>query len=195
MVTNYRAISEPALIELLASPVRQELADTLAAMGGEATAAALAEQLGRHADGLYYHLKKLCAAGLLQVIGKEGEEQRYRLAGKGAAPLRLAYQLGFGGNAPAVRKFVHGLLQVAEQDVDQALELPSVTVSGPQRQLWAARNKSWLSSSDLVEVNILLERLCALTSQPRAPGRDQLMSCAFVLAPVLPRPKRRSQDE
>ena len=90
---------------------------------------------------------------------------------------------------------MHGLLQVAGQDFEHALDMPDVVVDGVQRQLWAARNKAWLSIEELEEVNGLLERLCDVMSRPRAPGRDLLMSCAFVLAPVTPRPKRRSQEE
>lgn len=193
---NYRAISDPARIRVLASPLRQELVDTLAAMGGVASAAELAAQLGRHADGLYYHLRILCEAKLVHEQKDEnGDERRYRLAGSGNAPLRLAYRSGCEDNTSALRKFMHGLLQVAGQDFEHALDMPDVVVDGVQRQLWAARNKAWLSIEELEEVNGLLERLCDVMSRPRAPGRDLLMSCAFVLAPVTPRPKRRSQEE
>ncbi|MES2259608.1 MAG: helix-turn-helix domain-containing protein [Pseudomonadota bacterium] len=193
---NYRAISDTSRIMVLASAVRQEIVDTLAAMGGEASAAGLAEQLGRHTDGLYYHLRILCKAKLvLEMEVQEGEERRYRLAGAGNMPLRLAYRTGQDGNAPALRKFVRGLLQVASQDFGQAFEKPDVIVEGQLRQLWAARNKAWLSEGELTEVNALLERLCDLMSRPREPGRDLLMSCAFVLAPVAPRPKRRGKEE
>ena len=193
---NFRAISDPERIKILASPARQELVDTLAAMGGQASAAALASQLGRHADGLYYHLRILCKAGLIQEFdGERGEERRYRLPGDHAAPLRLAYQTGPDGNTEALHKFARGLLQVACQDFEQALDMPDVVVDGAQRQLWAARNKAWLSAEELAEANVLLERLCELMSRPRAPGRDLLMSCAFVLAPVTPLPLRRKAEK
>src|SRR5687768_8664088 len=69
---NRRAISDPAQIRLLSSPVRQEIVDTLSAFGGEASVAALAEQLGRPADGLYYHLRALVRGALvLEVTGWE----------------------------------------------------------------------------------------------------------------------------
>ena len=63
-----RAISNPRHVRVLASPARHELVDTLSALGGTASVAALAEQLGLHADGLYYHLRVLCRAALVQEI-------------------------------------------------------------------------------------------------------------------------------
>jgi DNA-binding transcriptional ArsR family regulator len=189
-----RAVVAPAQIRLLSSAVRQEIVDTIAALGGEASIAALAEELGRPADGLYYHLRKLAAGGLVDEVA-DGDELRYRLAGAGSAPLRLAYDLGPGGNGAELAGFARSLLQIAERDFAQALARPGTVTEGPRRALWASRNKGWLSDRDLVEVNALLERLSELTSQPRAAGRDQLASCAFVLAPVSARPKRRGAAE
>lgn len=192
--TDYRAIDAPELITVLSSPVRQEIVDTLASLGGEAAAAELALQLGRHADGLYYHLKVLCKAGLVVEAGGKGEEERrYRLAGDASAPLRLAYRTGSEAHAAALRKFAHGLLQVAEKDFGDALEMPGVVTEGASRQLWAARNKAWLSTTELAELNSLLERLCELMSQARTPERDQLISCMFVLAPHAIQAKRRGE--
>jgi DNA-binding transcriptional ArsR family regulator len=193
---DYRAIDDPTLITLLASPVRQEIVDTLAALGHDASAADLALQLGRHADGLYYHLKVLCKAKLIiELDARSGEERRYRLASDASQPLRLAYRVTDDGQVAALRKFAHGLLQVTEKDFNEALEMPSVALDGPARQLWAARNKGWLSRSQLEEVNVLLERLCGLMSQTRTDERNQLLSCTFALTPHFVLPKRRGEQE
>jgi hypothetical protein len=193
---NYRAIDDPGLITVLASPIRQEIVDTLAALGGDASAAVLALQLGRHADGLYYHLKILCRAKLIVELGGHGDdERRYRLAGNPSQALRLAYRLDGEHHLAPLRKFAHGLLQVAQKDFVEALETTGIATEGPARQLWAARNKAWLSRSELQEVNLLLERLCELMSHPRTDERDQLLSCTFVLAPHVAMPKRRGETD
>ncbi|MFM2044669.1 MAG: hypothetical protein RLY86_3245 [Pseudomonadota bacterium] len=187
-----RAVSDPGQIRLLRSPVRQEVVDTLAALGGQASVGALAEQLGRPADGLYYHLRALTKGGLVtEVVGPDGGERLYRLAGEGDEPLRLAYASGPRGNLSELGPFARGLLKIAVQDFEDALGTEGVVVDGRRRELWASRNKGWLSPGDVEEVNALLERLTTLTSQPKARGRDRLMSLAFVLTPVNPRPKRR----
>lgn len=187
-----RSIASPAQIRLLSSPVRQELVDTLAALGGEADVAALAEQMGRPADGLYYHVRALVAGGLVEAIaGNDGAERRYRLAGLGDGPLRLAYDLGPDGNAAELGIFARALLQVAGHDFETGLTSGTAIVDGEHRDLWIARNKGWLSAADLAEVNALLERLSALSSQPKTSDRDKLVSLIFALAPIDPRPKRR----
>jgi DNA-binding transcriptional ArsR family regulator len=187
---DLRAVRDPAQIRLLSSPVRQEMVDTLAALGGEAGVADLADQLGRPADGLYYHLRALVSGGLVEELPGGGTERRYRLVGEGSAPLRLIYNLAKDGNAAELRAFAKSLLQIAERDFDNALEGDAV-VAGPSRELWASRNKGWLSSEDVAEVNGLLTRLSELTSQPKAVGRNRLASFAFVLAPIDAKPKRR----
>lgn len=188
-----RQIDDPKRIRVLASPVRHEIVDTLSALGGAATVAQLAEHLGRHADGLYYHLRLLKKAGLVEEpASEEGTERSFRLAGSGKAPLRLAYRVERGGNASALGNYARGLLKVAHRDFTQALTIPDVVASGPRRQLWAARNKGWVSDADLEEVNALLERLCTLTSQKRDEGRDALVSLAFSLTPLPLRAKRRT---
>lgn len=189
---DHRAIDDPALIAILAAPIRQEIVDTLASLGSAAGAADLALHLGRHADGLYYHLKILCKAGLIvECDGADAGERHYRLAGAPSTPLRLAYRTASAPQAAALRKFAHGLVQVAEKDFGEALDMPGVRTRGAGRQLWAARSKGWVSRAELAEVNALLERLCELTSGARTDERDQLVSCTFVLSPHVVQPKRR----
>ncbi|PPT75688.1 transcriptional regulator [Xanthomonas arboricola] len=188
-------VSRPEQVRLLSSPVRQEIVDTLASLGGAASTAELAEQLGRPADGLYYHLRELVAGDLLTEVMEAGGERVFRLAGEGAGPVRLVYDLAPRGNADELARFARSLLQVAQQDFEAALEVEGVITEGKKRELWVSRNKGWLSDRDLQEVNVLLERLSELTSQPRAEGRNRLTSLAFALAPTKAQPKRRGTRE
>jgi DNA-binding transcriptional ArsR family regulator len=179
-----RAVDDPASIRVLASPIRHELVDTLAALGGEATATQLAHEVERPADGLYYHLGLLVAAGLVIEVGDpERAERRFRLVGSGTKPLRLAYDLDARGSRPALAKYAGGLLQVALQDFSRALDQPGVATSGVRRELWTARNKGWVAPDELKEANALLERLCELLSQTRSRERNRCMTLSFVLAP------------
>lgn len=187
-----RVIRDPAQVRVLKSGVRQEMVDTLAALGGVAGVACLAEQLGRPADGLYYHLRALVTGGLVAELPSDGGERRFCLVGDGGGPLRLSYDLCPNGNAAELRAFAHGLLQIADRDFQAALERTDTVVAGPARTLWASRNKGWLAAADVAEVNALLARLGELTSQPKADGREQLVSLAFVLAPTEARSKRRT---
>ena len=177
-------------IALLASPVRQDLVDTLEALGGEADVAAVATQLGRPADGLYYHFDLLAKAGLLQRVDTDGA-RRYRIGQGRGAPLKLDY----GSDAEsreAVGRVVDKLLQAARRDFHAALDDPGTVKEGPERELWAGRNKGWVNRRDLAEANRLLSRLQQLLQGPRRPGRDRLLSLSFVIAPLPAASGRRA---
>ena len=191
-------IRRPEAIGALAAPARQEIVDTLEALGGEASVVELAQQLGRPADGLYYHLRLLCKAGLLDELTGRNQagrgERRYRIAGRSArakTPLRLVYEPADRKNRVAVRRVVDGMLRIAGRDFAAAIASPDVVVDGARRELWAARGKGWVSATDLEEVNRLLQRLTDMLRQPRRGAGDQLVSLCFVLAPVAARPQRR----
>lgn len=183
------AIAEPRRIATLASPIRQEIIDTLATLGGEASVAILAEQMGRTADGLYYHLRLLRRAGLIVERAGQAGEKRFGFADD-ARP-RLVYRPESRANTTAVTRVAHALLQIAGRDFTHALGEVDTVTEGPYRQLWAARNKGWVSQNDLLAINRLLRRLCDLLGQARSQRRETLVSLAFVLAPVRPKPKRR----
>lgn len=161
-------------------------------MGGEAAVAALAEQLGRPADGLYYHLQLLAEGGLVNEQAGASGERVFRLAGPGKGPLRLSYDLASDEARDALASYVSGLVQVAETDFQAGMAREGVETEGKRRQLWAARNKGWVSAGELEEANALLERLCELVSQPRDPSRDRSLSLSFVMAPSIVRTRRRS---
>lgn len=188
-------IIDPSAIAVLASPVRQELFDTLEALGGVATISELADQLGRPADGLYYHVDLLRRAGLLVAapLGRSRagrSERRYRLPGRAGRTIGLGYRPRDPRNVAAVRSVVAGMLRIARRDFDRALA-GDVVVDGPHRELWAARVTGWVSDAELAEVNRLVARLSELLRRPRGGARHRLISLCFVLAPMTARPKRR----
>ncbi|HEX3480325.1 MAG TPA: winged helix-turn-helix domain-containing protein [Kofleriaceae bacterium] len=188
-------IEHPAHIALLASPARQELIDTLDALGGEASVSELSAQLGRAGPGLYYHLRLLARAGLIEELAGEAGERRYRVP----SAMRLRYRPGKTANARAVSRFAHGMVRIATRDFDAALRDPGVISEGPKRTLWAARVKGWIGEADLVELNRLIGRLSVLISPQRMPRRDRLVALTWVLAPLGakrargPRRRRRAK--
>src|SRR5215470_12575557 len=143
MKRRERILSRPRQVGALASPVRQEIVDTLEALGGEAPVAALAAQLGRPSDGLYYHLRLLVRAGLLEEVADDGDGRRYRTGGGGRG-LRLQYQPGPTANARAVERVAAGMLRTARRDFAAAIRRAETVGDGPRRTLWASRMKGWL---------------------------------------------------
>jgi hypothetical protein len=188
-------IQSAAAIAVLASPVRQELIDTVEALGGSATVRELADQLGRPADGLYYHVEMLRKAGLLVASSGRSragrDERRYRIPVRRGDRLRLVYRPEEKANAAAVRGVARGMLRIARRDFEAALARPGVAVEGPARALWASRSTGWLSPAELRELNRLLRRVADMLDHPRDGKRRHLASLVFVLAPLQARPRRR----
>ena len=185
--TSTRSVVErPDHIALLASPTRQELVDTLDALGGEAAVAELASQLGRPVAGLYYHLQLMARAGLIEELAGAGSARRYRVP----PALRLRYRPGSTANARAVTQFAGGMLRIAQRDFAAAIRDPRVAVDGPHRMLWAARVKGWVGDAELTEINQLIARLAVLVSPERAAGRDRMIALTWLLAPVRTRKPR-----
>ena len=169
-------------IAALASPVRQEIIDTVELLGGSATIAELASQLGRPADGFYYHVRKLVAVGLLQVSG--GSPEVYH------TPSRKNLALDYEAEA-AVRRVIAGMLRIAKRDFDAGFAHPAVVVRGARRSLWAGRGKGWVGPAELAEINRLTTRIYDILRRPRRAGARQLVSFCHVVAPVADRPARR----
>lgn len=185
------AVESVKEIKVLASPARIELIDTLEALGGDASVAELAAQLGRPADGLYYHLRHLAAAGLIvETATAEGKRYRPRTRGEG---LRLRYRPGATANAKAVGRVAASVLRIARRDFTRALADPHANAEGPLRELWAARGKGWVGESELAEINRVLTRLTMLLRRPRSATRQRLIVLSWILAPVDAKPARRPQ--
>lgn len=187
-------IEDAREIALLASPTRIEIVDTLESLGSAVTVAELAAALGRPADGLYYHLRQLAAGGLIEEEAAP-EGRRYRTRSRAGDRLRLRYRPGASANARAVERVAASVLRVAGRDFARAIEDPATVVEGAQRELWAARGKGWVGTSELAEVNRLLSRLMDLMQQPRSAKRDRLVSLTWVLAPLEPKGARRGRSD
>jgi len=178
-------------IELLVSPTRIEIVDTLEALGGEASVAELAAQLGRPADGLYYHLRQLAAGGLVEEEAAL-DGRRYRLPTRRGERLALRYRPGATENAKAVERVASSVLRIAGRDFARALGDPETIVEGEHRELWTSRLKGWVGPSELAEINRLLNRLGKLLHRPRTAERDRLVALSWVLAPIDAKPARRA---
>jgi DNA-binding transcriptional ArsR family regulator len=185
------SIEDAKKIAVLAAPARIESIGMLEALGGTATVAALAEQLGRPADGLYYHLRALVGAGLIAEDAGAGDGRRYRTTSARGQRLRLRYKPGATANAKAVGRVAAGVSRLAQRDFVRALSQGGTVVEGPSRELWAARLRGWVGTAQLAEVNRLLRRLTELFDRSRPTAAGKLIALQWVLAPIEVKPARR----
>lgn len=179
-------------LELLASSVRQEILDTLSARG-PSSIAELSEVLGTPADTLYYHVKKLLDGDLVVVDGERPTGRRpelvYRLP---ARSMSLRYDPADAVRSELVAKVVGSALRTAIRDFGEAAVSGDVVAEGPGRTLWGARCKAWLNPAQVEEANVLLNRLRELFEYSDPQPGGQLFTIAWALAPVNPKPKRRT---
>jgi Fe-S cluster assembly scaffold protein SufB len=180
-----------AAIAALASPIRQEIVDTIESLGGDAAVVDIAAQIGRAADGLYYHLNQLVKAGVLLESESDERGRRYRTRAKRGQRVLLDYGKGSRADADALSKLAGTLLRTAERDFVRASGEGNGVSAGDQRDLWIARSKGWVSSAELRTINRLLAQLSKVLHRARSAQRDRMVSLSWVLAPVDDQPLRR----
>lgn len=173
-------------IRLLASPLRQSIVD-LTVGHGALSVAELSELLGKPADRLYYHVKRLAAVGLLIDTEQQPTNGRPQtLFDVPARPVMLRYQPGSPTNRKAVQRVVDGMLRAARRDFSRAF-VPGVEAEGPRRQLWAGRAEANLTPSEVAELNRLLsaaqDLMTALRGREHAPPGAQPHQLTWVSSP------------
>lgn len=174
-------IKEPAQIKALTSPMRQEIVDAVAALG-PCSMTELAEHLGRAADSLYFHVRKLVKVKLLREVEKRKEGRHvWAIYALPARQVRMVYSPAM---LKTIRKVVAGAMRLSLREFNQALLQKNGSFTGPHRNLWGGRMKGWLTPEDLVEVNQIIERLLFLMQkQGPGPGRT-IHSLGWVLSPA-----------
>jgi hypothetical protein len=184
-------VEDPKKIAVFATPIRVELVTAMQALGGSAMVAELAVQLGRPADGLYYHLRALVRGGLLEeCVGTNGCS--YRLTIPAGQPMRLRYKPGATANAKAVAKVATSMSRLAQRDFLRALAEPGTIAEGSSRELWAARLRGWVDQDELAKINLLLRQLADILLSTRPTRGGKLVALHWILAPLDPKPVRRN---
>ena len=199
-------IVDVTAMRALTAPLRQEIVDTVSALG-VCSVRQIAEALGCPADGLYYHVRALLEAGLLVSAGTRPTRRRDEalVSTPTRGTLHLRYQPDDEANAAAVGRIVASMLRVAERDFHRGFRPQLARVAGEDRNLHANRQKAWLRPAQRREVNRLLHRLQQIFASSRPHPEAELQSLTFVHAPIQPgvpepgsarrRPKRPSRSE
>jgi DNA-binding transcriptional ArsR family regulator len=179
-------------IRALESPMRQEIVDALSVLG-PASIVDLAEHLGRAADSLYFHVKKLVNVKLVQEVEKRRQGRHvWAIYALPSRSVRLVYD-----SSPnrSVRNVVAGALRLSLRELGHALAEGGHRLSGPQRNVWGARIKGWLSPEDCAEMNRLLERLVQVMNRNGpGPGRT-VHSLAWMFSPSQVRSRQQSNHK
>jgi DNA-binding transcriptional ArsR family regulator len=142
-------VEELRQFNALASPIRGEIIDVVELLG-PLTVAEIASVLGRPADSLYYHVRKLLRVGLLverETRRTRGRESAvYDVRGR---PMPLRYGDGQRGHIQALIKSIAGMLRLAERDFRAAFGAGLVRSSGRRRNVVHSRALGWYTDQEI----------------------------------------------
>jgi DNA-binding transcriptional ArsR family regulator len=177
----------------LAAAARQEIIDVLEQMG-TVSVAELAAALGRPADALYFHLRALTRAGLVQSAEQRSPGGRNEAVYRTVAPgLQLQYEPENPANRKAISAIVASMLRLAMRDFSRSFQPGNVVVSGARRELWALRKVGRLSRAQLGAMNRRLSRFVEEVTVP-AGANGRLYAVTVVLTPLDHRNKEPRQQ-
>lgn len=188
-----KVLEHPHQKAALTSPLRLEILEHLL-VTQKASVAEIAARMGRPADSLYYHIKKLVAAGLLVRAGERRSGKRteatYELA---AEHLEVAAD---PDDASHTMKALRSVMRLVERESESALVSGRFRDSGRERDLFIVRQRARLSRSALAEVNRHLNALAKIFARefrnPPAPGEGR--HCALLTA-LVPSPGKDRAPE
>jgi DNA-binding transcriptional ArsR family regulator len=188
-MSHWYSIKSPDQLEAIASPRREEIIDTVAQIG-PCTVSEIARAIGRSRNALYYSVKALRDCGLLI------ESHRPAARAKATAvydvparPMAVNFSVDTPERRTAVNRLAEARLKQAIKGFRYASAAKALQTEGPARNLLATRVKGWLSDSDLIKVNQLLEQVAEIISEPSSRIGRRAYDFTFALYPTSPKPK------
>ncbi|MEI9989152.1 MAG: helix-turn-helix domain-containing protein [Rhizomicrobium sp.] len=172
MAHRARSISKPEHLKALASPIRHDIVDRLAAMG-PLSVRDLARVLGRKPTAIYRHLVTLEKLGLVRASATSGTRGRPAMVYRTVAPLaRLARPPRIKGNRAPMVKIANAMARQAAREYAGAFHADGGTVDGPRRNHAFFELVTSPSPKKLARINAMLDELAQLMWTPdKNPGR------------------------
>jgi DNA-binding transcriptional ArsR family regulator len=179
-------IRELRQFNALASPIRGEIIDVVDLLG-PLTIAEIASVLGRPADSLYYHVRRLLGVGLVveratrRTLGRESAV--YDVRGR---PMPLRYRHGQREHIQALVRSVAGMLRLAERDFRAAFETGLVRSSGKRRNVVHSRALGWYTDE---EIHRMRSRIQDVIAEFRGSSRHRGVAHALPYPMTRRRPR------
>jgi DNA-binding transcriptional ArsR family regulator len=170
-------------VESLASPVRQDICDRLAALG-PLSVRDLSEALGRRQTSIYHHLRQMIAVGLVRASRPGSGRGRPATLYETVAPrIRMARSAEIAENRPSIAKGAKAAAINAVANFAAAFDSDQWSDRGPGRNQWFFRVVASPSPERLAHINRLMNELAELLWTADAePGPP--ISIAWFLSPL-----------
>ncbi|MEM1424922.1 MAG: helix-turn-helix domain-containing protein [Planctomycetota bacterium] len=175
-------ITDPEVWKLLMSPVRIEIAESLASFG-PCSVREVAEFLDRPADTLYRHIGLLEGAGLVVDAGvRRGARNSERLIDLAADDFRPAFDAPGGeGEREAIVRTVDTVTKTTQRMVRELGERERFRLDDGDRNIVISWEIGWLSPDDVHEAHAIIRRLKELMDR----GKDEREGRPFVSLSLL----------
>jgi DNA-binding transcriptional ArsR family regulator len=179
----------PAQVRALVGPARQEIVDVLES-AGPCSVAQLGALLGRPADALYHHLRRLVRVGLVAELEQRRNGRHvFAVYDLRVRPIRLTYAHPI--RPSDIERVVSAAQRLTWREFRRALASGTAVTEGPRRNLRGGRAKGWATPQRLARVNQLLAELMATVSAGAPEAGAAPISLSFVLAPSSAKPVGR----
>jgi DNA-binding transcriptional ArsR family regulator len=178
-------INTRPMVRALISPVRQEIVDALESIG-PSTIAVLAARMGRPADGLYFHLRRLERVGI--VVRRESVRSGRHVAAVfdlARRPTRVV--LGPPVRHEDMAALSATMLRLAARDTARALRSASAPMHGLERRIWFARLRGWLTDAEVQRINKHLSAALRIIRNGRPRKGASPMALTISSAPAAAR--------
>ncbi len=179
-------IQTEAQHRIAASPATLEVLEALQ-LGGAATVAELGPRLGRKANSLHYHIRKLLKTDLVVIVGTR------RSGARTETIYDVVADRFVGPTAPAderLQKIINGavssLLRASDRDFTHATaNCKALVDEGPHCNIFADRIKARLTSEQLLQVNEHVAALRQIFQSNYTDQQGQLHVMTMVLSPIV----------
>lgn len=179
-------ITDPGQRKILGSPLRIELIEQLTRQG-PASIAELAVRLGREPSSLYYHIRLLQRAGVVQEAERRGAGRHQEAVFAATADhVTVACDLDSEESIHAEEQSVGALLRLAQRQYGQAMRGGKARPEGDDSNLQALRIRANLDAKARTELNRRVEELMEFLRREREPGSGEPISLTLVISPLSP---------
>ena len=149
-------------LQTLASAIRLDIADRLAALG-PMSVKELAASMGKNATPIYHHLQQMGKVGLIRRTSASGTRGRpaavYEAPGE---PTRLARAPMIASNRKPMAKIGRIVAGQAGKDYARGFKSKNWQIEGAARNHWVFRSITQPSPKRLAKINALFDQLAAL---------------------------------
>ena len=173
-------------IRAMSGPVAHQIVSTLE-RSGPCSVGDVASLLGVAPESLYYHVRRLHAAGILINEGsRAGVTRSETIYGLPGRELVVDPEARSPRVLDEIERMTRGLLRMAERSFGRALRSTSAVRRGRYRNLTMQQRTAHLRKADLARLNRMLREIDDFLIAAHDPEAPERCSVTIVVTPIAP---------